>query len=102
MWYEYDRYWDRQVGVSLSRRKTAVISAKAVLPLEKLWRLFFFILLGAALVIVLTQPIFRIYGDTMSPNLKDGDIVVALKDDTPEPGGCGCDRLQQQKFSCAA
>lgn len=76
---------NRQVGVSCSE-KDGSHNGKGGVTAGKIVAIVLFILLGAALVIVLTQPIFRIYGDTMSPNLKDGDIVVALKDDTAEPG----------------
>jgi signal peptidase I len=50
----------------------------------------FFFLLSAALVLaialVLTHPVYRIYGTAMLPGLSDGDIVIAVKDDQPKQG----------------
>lgn len=40
----------------------------------------------AVLVCVLLMPVLRIYGTSMEPTLKDGEIVVALKNKQPETG----------------
>ncbi len=40
----------------------------------------------AVLVATLWMPVLRIYGSSMSPSLRDGDIVISVKDTTPEPG----------------
>ena len=40
----------------------------------------------AVLVCVLLMPVLRIYGTSMEPTLRDGEIVVALKNKQPETG----------------
>lgn len=51
-------------------------------------RLFLIItlLLCAAVVTVLTNKIYRIYGAAMLPNLSEGDVVIAVKDSSPGQG----------------
>ena len=40
----------------------------------------------AVLVCVLLMPVLRIYGSSMEPTLKDGEVVIALKNAQPETG----------------
>lgn len=40
----------------------------------------------AILVATLLLPVFQIYGESMAPNLKDGEIVVSVKTGKPEQG----------------
>lgn len=40
----------------------------------------------AVLVATLWMPVLQIYGSSMTPSLQDGEIVISVKDTTPEPG----------------
>ena len=40
----------------------------------------------AVLVATLWMPVLQIYGSSMTPALEDGEIVISVKDSTPEPG----------------
>ena len=40
----------------------------------------------AVLVATLWMPVLQIYGSSMTPSLEDGEIVLSVKDPTPEPG----------------
>lgn len=42
--------------------------------------------IAAAAIILLTQPVFRVYGQVMSPALTDGDVVIAVRDTSPKRG----------------
>jgi len=41
---------------------------------------------AAILVATLWMPVLQIYGSSMTPTLSEGQIVLSVKDDTPEPG----------------
>lgn len=40
----------------------------------------------AVLVATLWMPVLQIYGSSMTPSLQDGEIVLSVKDVSPEPG----------------
>ncbi|MCI1361995.1 MAG: signal peptidase I [Lachnospiraceae bacterium] len=42
--------------------------------------------IAAAMIVFLTQPVFRVYGSVMSPTLTDGDVVIAVRDTSPKRG----------------
>ncbi|MGF0018094.1 signal peptidase I [Sporofaciens sp. SGI.106] len=58
--------------------------------LKKKWKREFYILAAAALAVVLIAAIrmsvLKIYGSSMTPTLKEGDIVLSVKESNPEAG----------------
>ena len=50
--------------------------------------LFTLVVVAAAAVLVATiwMPVLQIYGSSMTPSLQDGEIVLSVKDVSPEPG----------------
>lgn len=58
--------------------------------LKKKWKREFYILAAAALAVVLIAAIWmsvlKIYGSSMTPTLKEGDIVLSVKESNPEAG----------------
>lgn len=58
--------------------------------LKNKWKREFYILAAAALAVVLIAAIWmsvlKIYGSSMTPTLKEGDIVLSVKESNPEAG----------------
>ncbi len=52
----------------------------------------------AILVATLWLPVLQIYGESMTPTLQDGDIVLSLKGEKFCHRRCDCLLLQQQNF----